>query len=132
MPARSANAMSCTTLWLLLCYQMGYNYIRTVPYGRLLFVWDITITSTLDCMSRTNRSSSSHRCLYRHQLCIVQCVKVVDVFIPPYSLDIRLKGRRIYRWLEACCSTRHDTWTWFLSLIVLQQLRTRPTESRIR
>ena len=38
-----------------------------VPYGRLLFVRDITITSALDCMSRTNRSSSSHRCLYRHQ-----------------------------------------------------------------
>ena len=37
-----------------------------VPYGRLLFVRDITITSAL-CMSRTNQSSSSHRCLYRHQ-----------------------------------------------------------------
>ena len=42
------------------------------PYGRLLFVRDITITSTLDCMSRTNQSSSSHRCLHRHQQVQVQ------------------------------------------------------------
>ena len=31
-------------MWLLLCYQMDYNYVHAVPYGRLLFVWDITIT----------------------------------------------------------------------------------------
>ena len=36
------------------------------PPLRLLFVRNITITSTL-CMSRTNQSSSSHRCQYRHQ-----------------------------------------------------------------
>ena len=31
------------------CYVMGYNYIRAghVPYGRLLFVRDISITSAL-------------------------------------------------------------------------------------
>ena len=28
-----------------------------VPYGRLLFVWDITIMSVLDCMSCTNQST---------------------------------------------------------------------------
>ena len=58
-----SNATSCTTQQLLLHYQMS-----SVPYGRLLFAQDITITSALDCMSRTNQSSSSHRCLYRHQL----------------------------------------------------------------
>ena len=56
------NATSCMTQQWLLRYQMS-----SVPYGRLLIVWDITITSALDCMSRTNQSSSSHRCLYRHQ-----------------------------------------------------------------
>ena len=31
------------------CYVMGYNYVHAgrVPHGRLLFVWDITITSAL-------------------------------------------------------------------------------------
>ena len=40
------------------CYVIkwvSYNCIGSVPYGRLLFVWDITITSAL-CMSCTNQS----------------------------------------------------------------------------
>ena len=47
------------------CYYIA-KYRVCVPYGRLLFVRDITITSAL-YMSSTNQSSSSHRCLYRHQ-----------------------------------------------------------------
>ena len=43
-------------------------HLCCVLYGRLLFLRDITITSALDCMSRTDQSSSSRRCLYRHQL----------------------------------------------------------------
>ena len=70
----ASNAMSGMTQQLLLHYQIpqlkfGLQlHPRCVPYGRLLFAWDITITSALDCMSRTDQSSSSHRCLYRHHL----------------------------------------------------------------
>ena len=50
------------------CYATKWVIITsTLCPIRLLFVWDITITSALDCMSYTNQSSSSHRCLYRHQ-----------------------------------------------------------------
>ena len=61
-----SNAMSCTTQQLLLHYQISQCPVSSILYSRLLFVWDITITFTL-CISRTNQSSSSHRCLYRHQ-----------------------------------------------------------------
>ena len=52
--------------WLLLRYQMGYNYVHAgrVPCGRLMFVRDIMSALSMSC---TNQSSSSRRCLYRHQ-----------------------------------------------------------------
>ena len=58
---RQCNVLHNATIivmWLLLCYQMGYNYI--LMYGT-------KSRTNSACMYRTNQSSSLHRCLYRHQ-----------------------------------------------------------------
>ena len=46
------------------CYVMGYNYVHTVGYC----LYRTLLLCLCYCMSCTNQSSSSHRCLYRHQL----------------------------------------------------------------
>ena len=42
------------------CYVMGYNYIRVVGYC----LYGTLLLRPCYCMSRTNQSSSSHRCLF--------------------------------------------------------------------
>ena len=42
---------------------MGYNYICVVGYC----LYGALLLRPRYCMSRTNQSSSSHRCLHRHQ-----------------------------------------------------------------
>ena len=50
-------------------YVMGYNYVRAVGYC----LYGTLLLRPCCCMSHTNHSSSSHRCLCRHQWLNMLC-----------------------------------------------------------